>query len=56
MAEQHVDPRRLTGDAAWKAHLNAVQTRNDDARKKAADARLTADVAAVARASRLKGD
>jgi hypothetical protein len=56
MAEQQGDPRRPTGEAAWKAHLDEVQRRNDEARKKAADARSAADVVAVARAYRLKGD
>jgi hypothetical protein len=56
MTEQQGDTRRPTGDAAWKAHLDAVQRRNAEARKKAADVRSAADVAAVARAYRLKGD
>jgi hypothetical protein len=55
MAEQD-DPRRPTGEAAWKAHLNEVERRNVEARKKAAEARSATDVAAVARAYRLKGD
>lgn len=56
MTEQQGDSRRPTGDAAWKSHLDEVQRRNEDARKKAADARSAAAVAAVARAHRLKGD
>jgi len=55
MTEQ-AEPRKLTGDAAWKAHLNDVDKRNSDARKKAAEARAPAVSAAVARANQLKGD
>jgi flagellar hook-length control protein FliK len=55
MTEQD-EPRKLTGEAAWKAHLNEVDKRNAEARRKAADARSAADSAAVARAYRLKGD
>ena len=55
MTEQD-EPRRLTGEAAWKAHLNEVEKRNADARKKAAETRSATDLAAVARAHALKGD
>jgi hypothetical protein len=50
------EPRRLTGEAAWKAHLNEVEKRNADAKKKAAEARSAIELAAVARAHQLKGD
>jgi len=55
MTEQD-EPRKLTGDAAWKAHLNEVDKRNADARKKAAEARSATELAEVARAQQLKGD
>ena len=55
MTEQ-AEPRKLTGEAAWKAHLNEVDKRNVDARKKAAVARSATESAAVARARQLKGD
>jgi hypothetical protein len=55
MTEQD-EPQRLTGEAAWKAHLNEVDKRNTDARKKAAEARSATELAAVARAHHLKGD
>ena len=55
MTEQG-EASRPTGEAAWKAHLNEVERRNAEARKKAADTRSASDVAAVARAYRLKGD
>jgi hypothetical protein len=55
MTEQE-EPRRLTGDAAWKAHLSDVEKRNADARKKAAEVRSATELAAVARANQLKGD
>jgi hypothetical protein len=55
MTEQE-EPRRPTGDAAWKAHLTEVERRNADARRKAGEARSATEVAAVARAHRLKGD
>lgn len=50
------EPRRLTGEAAWKAHLNDVDRRNSDAKKKAAVDRSAAELAALARARELKGD
>jgi hypothetical protein len=49
------DPRRLTGDAAWKAHLDSVDKRNAVAKKKAAERRSTTDLAAIARSRQLKG-
>lgn len=49
-------PRRLAGDAAWKAHLDAIGKLNGDARKKAAARGLAKDAADAARAHRLKGD
>jgi hypothetical protein len=54
MTEEH-EPRRLTGDAAWKAHLDSVDKRNTAAKKKAGERRSTTDLAAVARARQLKG-
>jgi hypothetical protein len=55
MTEQD-EPRRPTGEAAWKAHLNEVERRNADARRKAAQARSATELAAVARAHQLKDD
>jgi hypothetical protein len=49
------EPRRLAGEAAWKAHLATIEKRNGDARKKAAErASSGRDVAHLARARRLK--
>jgi hypothetical protein len=50
------EPRRLTGEAAYKAHLESIDKRNIATRKKAAADRLTSDLATTARARRLKGD
>lgn len=55
MTEQEQD-RRLAGDAAWKAHLDAIEKRNGDARKKAAERVVLKEVAERARVHRLKGD
>jgi hypothetical protein len=55
MTEQDA-PQKLTGEAAWKAHLNDVDKRNADAKKKAAETRSATELAAVARANQLKGD
>ena len=55
MTEQD-EPRKLTGEAAWKAHLNDVDKRNVDAKRKATQHRSAAEAAAVARARQLKGD
>jgi hypothetical protein len=53
---QQEEPRRLTGEAAFKAHLDSVDKRNVAARKKAAEHRSSSDLATIARARRLKGD
>jgi len=50
------EPRKLTGEAAWKAHLSDVDKRNADCKKKAAADRSATEMAAVARARQLKGD
>jgi len=55
MTEQD-EPRTLTGEAAWKAHLNEVDKRNADTKKKAAETRSASELAAMTRAHQLKGD
>jgi hypothetical protein len=55
MTEQD-EPRKLTGEAAWKAHLNDVDKRNSDAKRKATAERSATELAAIARARQLKGD
>jgi hypothetical protein len=50
------EPRRLSGDAAFKAHLESVDKRNLAARKKAAEQRSMSERATIARARLLKGD
>ena len=53
---QEEEPRRLTGEAAYKAHLESIDKRNLAARKKAAEDRSPAERVTTARARRLKGD
>jgi len=50
------EPRRLTGEAAWKAHLDSVDKRNAVAKKRAAERRSGTELAAIARSRQLKGD
>ena len=50
------EERRLTGEAAYKAHLESVDKRNAAARKQAAEHKSSAELATIARARRLKGD
>jgi hypothetical protein len=50
------EPRRLTGAAAWKAHLDSVDKRNADTKKKAAARRSTTELSVIARSQKLKGD
>ena len=54
--EQVEEPRKLTGEAAWKAHLDDVDKRNAATRRQAAADRSTTELAAIARARQLKGD
>ncbi len=53
---QPEEQRRLTGEAAFKAHLDSVEKRNAAARKQAAELRSASELATIARARQLKGD
>lgn len=53
---QPEERRKLTGEAAYRAHLESVDKRNALARKKAAEHRVDAERATIARVRQLKGD
>ena len=53
---EHEEPRRLTGEAAWKAHLDSVGKRNAVAKKKAAEHRSATERANITRSQHLKAD
>ena len=50
------EPRKLRGEAAWKAHLDDVEKRNSAAKRKAAEHPSPVNLAAIARSRELKRD
>ena len=54
--QQDEEPRKLTGEAAYKAHLESIEKRNMAARKSASDDRSAANQATAVRARRLLHD